>query len=137
CGSHSAGGVHVTGRVQSRSWRQTPMQQRATEASVPEPIDGKRGATIAGPRNVTLERQVPDILAAPETDSGSLPNMHFPFAFAHNRLEEGGWAREITAREMPALSSMAIVNMRLGPGVARELHWHKEAEWANITAGRA
>jgi len=113
------------------------MQQRARDATAPEPIKGKRGASIAGPRNLALERQVPDILAAPETDSGSLPNMHFPFAFAHNRLEEGGWAREITAREMPALSSMAIVNMRLGPGVARELHWHKEAEWAYITAGRA
>ena len=38
---------------------------------------------------------------------------------------------------MPAMKELAIVNMRLGPGVARELHWHKEAEWAYITAGRA
>jgi oxalate decarboxylase len=30
---------------------------------------------------------------------------------------------------------MAGVNMRLGPGVVRELHWHKEAEWAYITKG--
>ncbi len=113
------------------------MQERVSNASMPEPIDGKRGATVAGPRNVELERMVPDIFAAPATDAGSMPNLHFPFAFAHNRLEEGGWAREITARDMPAMTSMAIVNMRLGPGVARELHWHKEAEWAYITAGRA
>lgn len=113
------------------------MQERIFNASNPEPIDGKRGASVAGPRNVELERMVPDIFAAPETDHGSLPNMHFPFAFAHNRLEDGGWAREVTSRELPALTSMAIVNMRLGPGVVRELHWHKEAEWAYITAGRA
>mgnify|MGYP003693573533 CR=1 FL=1 len=64
-------------------------------------------------------------------------NLHFPFAYAHNRLEDGGWAREVTVREMPAMKELAIVNMRLGPGVVRELHWHKEAEWAYITAGKA
>jgi len=26
--------------------------------------------------------------------------------------------------------------MRLGPGVIRELHWHKEAEWAYVLAGQ-
>jgi len=29
------------------------------------------------------------------------------------------------------------VNMRLKPGGIRELHWHKEAEWAFMLAGRA
>ncbi len=113
------------------------MQEAVSKQSPPEPIDGKRGATVAGPRNVTLERQMPDLFAAPETDSGLVANMHFPFAFSHNRLEEGGWTREVTNRELPSLTSMAIVNMRLGPGVAREMHWHKEAEWAYITAGKA
>jgi oxalate decarboxylase len=102
-----------------------------------EPINGTHGANVAGPRNIPLENQVPDIFAAPLTDKGSLPNLHFPFAYAHNRLEDGGWAREVTIREMPAMKDMAIVNMRLGPGVVRELHWHKEAEWAYITAGKA
>ena len=61
-----------------------------------------------------------------------------PTVMADGSCEKhGGWSREVTAREMPALTSMAIVNMRLGPGVAREMHWHKEAEWAYITAGKA
>jgi oxalate decarboxylase len=107
------------------------------EMTVAQPINGSRGATVAGPRNILLEAQVPDIFAAPLTDHGSIPNLHFPFAFAHNRLEDGGWAREVTVREMPAMKELAIVNMRLGPGVVRELHWHKEAEWAYITAGKA
>jgi oxalate decarboxylase len=101
-----------------------------------QPIDGARGADIAGPRNPEVEAQNPDILMPPATDHGGIPNLKFPFAMAHNRLEDGGWAREVTVRECPALQELAIVNMRLGPGVVRELHWHKEAEWAYVTAGR-
>ena len=26
--------------------------------------------------------------------------------------------------------------MRLEPGVIRELHWHKEAEWAYVLSGK-
>ena len=101
-----------------------------------QPIDGTRGADIAGPRNDELERQNPDILIPPSTDNGGIPNLKFPFSLAHNRLEDGGWAREVTLRECPSLQELAIVNMRLGPGVVREMHWHKEGEWAYVTEGR-
>ena len=100
-----------------------------------QPIRGALGATDPGPRNVLLDGQNPDVLVPPETDSGSIPNLKFSFALAHNRLEEGGWAREVTVRELPIAKSMAGVNMRLDSGVARELHWHKEAEWAYILQG--
>ncbi len=101
-----------------------------------QPIIGHLGADIAGPRNPELEAQNPDILTPPVTDHGGIPNLKFPFAMAHNRLEDGGWAREVTIRENPSLKELAIVNMRLGPGVTREMHWHKEGEWAYVTAGR-
>lgn len=101
-----------------------------------QPIVGTRGADIAGPRNAELEAQNPDILIPPSTDKGGLPNLKFPFSMAHNRLEDGGWAREVTIRELGALKELAIVNMRLGPGVVREMHWHKEAEWAYVLSGR-
>jgi oxalate decarboxylase len=101
-----------------------------------QPIIGHLGADIAGPRNPQAEAQNPDILMPPITDKGGIPNLKFPFAMAHNRLEDGGWAREVTIRENPSLKELAIVNMRLGPGVVRELHWHKEGEWAYVTAGR-
>ena len=78
------------------------------DMTVAQPINGSRGATVAGPRNIPLEAQVPDIFAAPLTDHGSIPNLHFPFAFAHNRLEDGGWAREVTVREMPAMKASKI-----------------------------
>ena len=44
---------------------------------VAQPINGSRGATVAGPRNIPLEAQVPDIFSAPLTDHGSIPNLRF------------------------------------------------------------
>ena len=103
--------------------------------AAPEPITGDRGATILGPRNVPLERQNPDVLVAPVTDAGTVPNLKWPFALSHNRVLSGGWARETTTRELPISTEIAGVNMRLTPGGIRELHWHKEAEWAYVIAG--
>jgi len=107
------------------------------DTMVPEPIRGDRGAPIMGPRNEPLERENPDLLASPYTDAGTIPNLKFSFAAARNRLAPGGWAREVTARELPVATTLAGVNMRLKPGGIRELHWHKEAEWAYMLAGRA
>src|SRR6478752_9748789 len=48
----------------------------------PEPIRGTRGASILGPRNIPLEIENPDLLASPETDSGTIPNLKFSYAAA-------------------------------------------------------
>src|SRR3954454_694117 len=104
---------------------------------LPEPIRNKTGASIAGPHNVPLEYENPDQLTPPETDHGTVPNLKFSFAAAHNRLLSAGWAREVTVRELPVATALAGVNMRLEAGGVRELHWHKEAEWAYMLAGRA
>ena len=103
----------------------------------PQPVRGNRGATILGPRNRAVERENPDLLASPPTDSGTIPNLKFSFAAARNRLLTGGWAREVTVRELPVATTLAGVNMRLTPGAIRELHWHKEAEWEFMLAGSA
>jgi oxalate decarboxylase len=103
----------------------------------PQPIRNDLGASILGPRNVALERENPDQLASPYTDSGTIPNLKFSFATARNWLLTGGWAREVTVRELPVATELAGVNMRLKPGGIREMHWHKEAEWAFMLAGRA
>jgi oxalate decarboxylase len=105
--------------------------------NVPEPVRDGLGATIMGPRNVELERQNPSLLASPDTDAGTIPNLKFSFSDARNRLLSGGWAREVTARELPISTTLAGVNMRLKPGAIRELHWHKQAEWAYMLAGHA
>jgi mannose-6-phosphate isomerase-like protein (cupin superfamily) len=61
------------------------MTQQAKD-TLPEPIRDGLGGTILGPRNVPLERENPDLLASPVTDSGTIPNLKFSFANARNRL---------------------------------------------------
>lgn len=97
-------------------------------------IRGDEGATVLGPDNVAIGAQNP---GAPGTDAGSLPNLKWSFAASHNRLLNGGWARETTVRELPVATTLAGVNMRLKAGAYRELHWHREAEWAFMLAGSA
>jgi oxalate decarboxylase len=110
---------------------------KAAGADGPQPIAGKPGASDLGPRDPVRDAENPDILTPPETDKGKVPNLKWSFADSHNRLSEGGWARETTVRELPISKEMAGVNMRLDVGAVRELHWHKEAEWAYVLAGKA
>jgi oxalate decarboxylase len=104
---------------------------------VPQPMRDGLGATDPGPRNIVLDRLNPSLLTPPTTDSGTIPNLKFSFSNAHNRLSEGGWSREVTVRELPIATTLAGVNMRLTPGGVREMHWHKQAEWAYMLNGRA
>ncbi len=105
--------------------------------NVPQPIRGNEGGTDPGPRNVGLDQQNPDILTPPSTDAGTIPNLKFSYGLAHNRLQEGGWSRQVTVRDLPIATTLAGVNMRLNPGGIREMHWHKEAEWAYMLQGSA
>lgn len=113
------------------------MTTPSSDPNLIQPIRGQEGATIVGPRNPEIEKQNAISLLPPETDHGSMPNLKFSFSAAHNRIEDGGWAREVTVRDLPVATAMAGVNMRLGPGVIRELHWHKESEWAYVLQGKA
>src|SRR5947209_9131893 len=117
--------------------QKTSQNHRDDMNEVPQPIQGHEGGTDPGPRNIALDRQNPDILTPPSTDAGTIPNLKFSFGLAHNRLLTGGWARQVTARELPIATTLAGVDMRLNPGGVRELHWHKEAEWAYMLNGRA
>ncbi|HWY77879.1 MAG TPA: twin-arginine translocation signal domain-containing protein, partial [Verrucomicrobiae bacterium] len=96
----------------------------------PQPLRPGHGGTDHGPRNIIRDRQNPDLLVPPSTDQGTLPNLRFSFSDAHMRLTSGGWTRQVTVRELGVSKDIAGVNMRLNAGSVRELHWHKEAEWA-------
>jgi oxalate decarboxylase len=89
------------------------------------------------PGNPIRERQNPDMLNPPATDSGTTPNLRFSFADAHVRQTSGGWTRQVTARELSVSKAIAGVQMRLNAGGVRELHWHKQAEWAYMLYGTA
>ncbi|KAH6884940.1 oxalate decarboxylase oxdC [Thelonectria olida] len=101
----------------------------------PLPWRNGLGGSVLGPWNKERSRQNPDLVRPPSTDRGNLANMRWSFADSHIRIEEGGWTRQTTIRELPTSVELAGVNMRLGEGVIRELHWHKEAEWAYVLDG--
>jgi oxalate decarboxylase len=105
--------------------------------SAAEPVRDGEGADIVGPRNAERERQDPFTVRPPTSDHGTMPNLKWSFADSHIRIEEGGWARETTIRELPISKAMSGVNMRLKAGAVRELHWHKEAEWSYMLKGKA
>ena len=95
------------------------------------------GGSDPGPHDPRRGQQNPDILNPPATDRGTLPNLRFSFSDSHVRQQSGGWTRQITERELGVSKSIAGVNMRLNAGGIREMHWHKEAEWAYMLYGNA
>jgi len=113
----------------------------STAQSAAQPLEPMRAPGVGGtdpvPGDVVREGQNPDMLNPPATDSGTLPNLRFSFADAHMRQSSGGWTRQVTARELGVSKSIAGVNMRLNAGGVRELHWHKQAEWAYMLYGTA
>jgi oxalate decarboxylase len=103
-----------------------------------QPTNNGRDLAILGPRNSEVEKQNPDFIEPPKTDHGAVPNLKFSFAETHRKIRGlGGWSREVTVRELPVAKEIAGVNMRLTAGGVRELHWHKEAEWSFMIAGKA
>jgi oxalate decarboxylase len=115
----------------------TTIAQAQSADAIPQPQRPGRGGTDHGPRDLTRDRQNPDMLVPPSTDHGSLPNLRFSFSDAHMRLETGGWTRQVTRRELGVATALAGVNMRLNAGGVREMHWHKASEWAYMLYGTA
>lgn len=110
----------------------------AAKESIPQPIreDGA-GWWDFGPRDVMRDRENPDMLVSPATDAGTLPNLKFSFSDTYMQLNQGGWSREVTIRQLPIATTLAGVNMALTPGGVRELHWHQQAEWSIMLVGKA
>jgi oxalate decarboxylase len=90
-----------------------------------------------GPQNAVSEQSNSNSVFPPEADAGGQPPFKYPFAFAHRRVESGGWTRQVTVRDLPVSKKMAGVEMRLIRGGIRELHWHVGSEWAYMVAGTA
>jgi oxalate decarboxylase len=47
----------------------------------------------------------------------------------------GGWAREITTRQLPLAANLAIAHLFIAAGGIREMHWHTSSEWAYVLDG--
>lgn len=88
-----------------------------------------------GPKNPAVMDQLPSFENPPATDVGGMPRFWSSFNIASKRIQGGGWARQVTVVDFPISTSVSGVNMRLGPGGIRELHWHLAAEWGYVTKG--
>lgn len=124
------------------------MQEKLNENLPVGNPDGERGgqnaaevspqsASNPGPQNPIGSALAPSSELPPSTDRGDVPNFWFPFSRAHKRLQEGGWARQITSKDLPISTTISGVNMRLIAGGIRELHWHRASEWAIMLYGHA
>ena len=91
--------------------------------------------TDPGPNNPALSSQFPGAFLPPATDVGELPLFWTSFNNAPRRIQDGGWARQVTQYDFQISEQIAGVNMRLTRGGIRELHWHLDAEWAYVTSG--
>jgi oxalate decarboxylase len=102
-------------------------------------INAKNPASITdpGPQNQAVAGQFPSAVNPPATDVGSLQMNWASFNNAPRRIQNGGWAREVTQATFPISDTISGVNMRLTAGGIRELHWHQAAEWAFMSATRS
>jgi oxalate decarboxylase len=122
---------------QQQTETRTPREGAEERKTPGSPDHHLPNETDPGARNQPLEAQNPDTVWGVETDSGTVPPFKYSFSLARKRIENGGWTRQVTARELPISRSIAGVEMRLTAGGVRELHWHVSAEWAIMLYGKA
>jgi oxalate decarboxylase len=91
--------------------------------------------TDPGPQNPALATQFPGAFSPPPTDVGDMPMFWASFNNAPRRIQNGGWARQVTQSDFQIAEEISGVDMRLIRGGIRELHWHQAAEWAYVTKG--
>lgn len=90
-----------------------------------------------GPVNRLLQQENSSSNTPPDTDHGDVEPFWYSFELAHRRIQDGGWTRQVTQKDLPDSKDLAGVNMRLTAGSYRELHWHTANEWAYMLYGSA
>src|SRR2546429_590629 len=93
-----------------------------------EKAEQDHSASNPGPENKPLLDENPNSNLPPPTDHGDIGPIWYSFDLARKRVEEGGWTRQVTQRELPPSTDLTGVNMRLTRGSFRELHWHTADE---------
>jgi len=110
------------------------LAQSATEIKKGE---ANHSADNPGPINKRISEENPDSKTPPYTDRGDVAPFWYSFDLSHRRVQDGGWTRQVTQKDLPISTDLAGVNMRLTAGSYRELHWHTANEWAFMLYGNA
>lgn len=101
----------------------------AARADTAEMRDGHAAGMEAAP----AESSMPLVPRRP----GDPPAFTISLDRAAIKATSGGWAREITTRQLPIATGLAAAHLFLNPGGSREMHWHNSAEWAYVIGGQA
>ena len=131
----------ATSAVGAATLTATSAANAASFGNPDEPAEGAVNVTNPkalldpGPQDPGLAGNEPSFLSPPATDVNGMPQYWASFNLAPKRIQNGGWARQITEDDFKISTTIAGVNMRLGPNGVRELHWHQQAEWAIMTFG--
>ena len=99
--------------------------------------DQDHSVSNIGPVNKPLQGENGSSNIPPDTDHGDVAPFWFSFELSHRRIQDGGWTRQVTQKDLPDSQDLAGVNMRLTAGSYRELHWHVANEWAYMLEGFA
>src|SRR5467141_2828575 len=91
--------------------------------------------TDPGPQNPAIADQFPAANSPPAGDTNDLPQFWASFNNVPKRMQNGGWARQVSQADFAISKTITGVDMRLTAGGVRELHWHDFAEWAYVTYG--
>src|SRR6202171_4800730 len=127
--SAAAIGVTATARAASFGNPDHP-DEGAINAKSPSSL------TDPGPKNPALASQFPSTQSPPPTDVNGMPEFWASFNNAPKRIQNGGWAREVTQSDFAISKDISGVNMRLSKYGIREMHWHQQAEWAIMLDGK-
>jgi hypothetical protein len=84
-------------------------------------VTNPKALTDPGPQDPGLAGYEPSFLNPPATDVNGMPQFWASFNLAPKRIQNGGWARQITQADFQISTDIAGVNMRLGPGGVRDL----------------
>jgi oxalate decarboxylase len=100
-------------------------------------VNAKNPASITdpGPQDPAIRDQLQSAFSPSPTDVGGMPQIWSSFNTVQRRIQNGGWARQVTQADFQISTTITGVNMRLTAGGIRELHWHQAAEWAYMTYG--
>ncbi len=127
----AAGGLAAIATAASAAGFGNPDQPAEGAINVTNP----KALTDPGPQDPGIAAAEPAFLNPPATDVNGMPQFWASFNLAPKRIQNGGWARQITQDDFAIATTIAGVNMRLGPNGVRELHWHQQAEWGIMTHG--
>src|SRR5262249_56085451 len=99
-----------------------PAAQAAPSGNPDEPPQGQINTlgnpssfTDPGPQNPAIASQFPAAFSPPPTNVGDMPMFWASFNNAPRRIQNGGWARQVTQAAFAISEEISGVNMRLPP----------------------